>query len=83
MLCKSITKIQEKGGAHGGIRLGILCFELGFVWLIYFCFGLAAKYDMPVWLTTTLIIVVDRLVSFITSHADARRRRLADRQREG
>ena len=56
----------------------ILCLELGFVWLVYFGFGLTTSYNMPIWLTALLVIVVDRTVTFITDYAKNRRDRLRD-----
>lgn len=56
----------------------ILCLELGFVWLVYFGFGLATSYNMPIWLTALLVILVDRTVTFITDYAKRRRDGLKD-----
>ena len=72
------SEIQEKGGALGGLRVGILCLELGFVWLVYFGFGLATSYEMPIWLTALLVIAVDRTVTFISNTAKDRRDRLRE-----
>jgi len=70
--------VLEKGGALGGTRIIILCLELGFVWLIYFGFGIATSHDMPVWLTAFMVLMVDRTVTFITTHAKDRRDRLRE-----
>ncbi|MEL6572839.1 MAG: hypothetical protein AAFQ64_14330 [Pseudomonadota bacterium] len=56
----------------------ILCLELGFVWLVYFGFGLATAHNMPIWLTALLVIGVDRTVTFITDYAKRRRDGLKD-----
>jgi len=60
------------------LRLGILCLELGIIWLIYFSFGVATHYDMPIWLTTFLVIAVDRATTFITTIATRKRSKLAE-----
>lgn len=83
MLKEVTPKIQEKGGAHGGLRLIVLCFELGFIWLVYYIYGIAAAHEMPLWLTTSLVIVVDRITTFITSQANNRKQRLAERRNRG
>jgi hypothetical protein len=68
-----IPKIQEKGGALGGLRSVILCLELGFVWLVYYLFGLATAMNLPIWMTALLVVLVDRLVSWISGVAQTRR----------
>ena len=55
-----------KGGALGGLRLIILCLELGFVWFVYYLFGWATTYELPIWLTALLVLGVDRLVGLIS-----------------
>ena len=60
------------------MKLVILILELSFVWLVYFAFGVATEYDMPVWLTALLVIFVDRTVTFITTFAQSRRARMQD-----
>lgn len=57
----------------------ILCLELGFIWLVYFGFGLATTFQIPIWLTAFLVMLVDRTVSFITTYANTRRDQLAPR----
>ncbi len=57
----------------GGTRIILLCLELGFVWLVYFAYGIVSTHDMPVWMTTTLVIFVDRAASSITSIAETQR----------
>ncbi len=47
MVRKDISEIQEKGVALGGLRLVVLCLELGFIWLVYYAYGIAASHDMP------------------------------------
>ena len=74
----TISKIVKKGGALGGTRIIIVCLELGLVWLIYFGFGIATSHDMPVWLTAFMVLMVDRTVTFITTHAKDRRDRLRE-----
>ena len=56
----------------------MLCLELGVIWLIYYGFGLISTYDMPVWATALLVIVVDRATSKITEVASRRREGLQD-----
>ena len=73
-----ISKIQEKGGALGGTRVMILCLELGFVWLVYFGFGLATSLEIPIWATAMLVIAVDRTVTFISTFGKERRDRLRE-----
>jgi len=48
----------------GRTRLILYATEFALIWIIYYCFGLAAKVDMPLWLTTLMIVTVDRLVTF-------------------
>ena len=60
------------------MRLGVLCIELAIIWFIYYLFGVATTYDMPLWLTTFLVIFVDRITTFITSLATSRRSRLRE-----
>ena len=76
MVYNCIHKIQEKGGALGGTHVILVCLELGFVWLVYYGFGLATTYEMPIWLTALLVIIVDRTVTLITTTAKARRDKL-------
>ena len=57
----------------GGTRVILLCLELGFVWLVYFAYGVVSAHEMPVWMTTTLVIFVDRAASSITSIAETQR----------
>lgn len=56
-----------------------MCLELGFVWLVYFVYGLAADHDMPIWLTAFMVLMVDRIVTFITTKAQEKRERIAER----
>lgn len=76
MLRSSYTLHQEKRGALGGTRIIILCLELGLIWLIYLSFGYLAAFELPLWLSTGLLIFVDRATSAITSSANAYRDRL-------
>ncbi|MDX8353167.1 hypothetical protein SLH47_12390 [Cognatiyoonia sp. IB215182] len=55
-----------------------MCLELTFLWLVYYAFGLATTYDIPIWATALLVIIVDRIVTFITSSAKRRRDRLRE-----
>ncbi len=50
-----------------------MCLELVFVWLVYFIFGLVADYDMPVWLTAMVVVLVDRIIGLISAHAARKR----------
>ncbi len=82
LFCPLMLKIitftnQEKGNAHGMMRLAILCVELMVIWLIYFWFGFVTTYDMPLWMTTFMVIIVDRLTNLITDFANRRRIRLS------
>lgn len=72
-----IPKFLEKGGALGGTLI-IITLELTFVWLVYYIFGLATAHHMPIWLTALLVLLVDRSVNFITTHAQKRRDRLRE-----
>ncbi|MCY4180929.1 MAG: hypothetical protein OXC60_06200 [Litoreibacter sp.] len=54
----------------------LLCLELLFVWLVYFAFGVATEYELPIWLTALLVILVDRTVTSITAFAKRKRARL-------
>ena len=65
------------------MRLSIVCLELGFIWLVYYAYGVATAHDMSIWLTTTLVIAVDRIVTWITTAAERRRRRLAEGSHDG
>ena len=58
------------------MRLVVLTLELGFVWLIYYLFGLAMAFDLPIWLTAFLVLIVDRLVGRISDTAKSKRKRL-------
>ena len=69
----SIPKIQEKGGALGETRLIILCLELGVIWLIYLFFGWIAAFEMPLWLSTFIVIAVDRATDAVGDLAQRRR----------
>jgi len=60
------------------LRLIFVCLELSFVWLVYFLFGLVTAYEVPIWRTALMVIVVDRCVGFISSIAQERRKRLDD-----
>ncbi len=60
------------------MRLGVLCIELAVIWLIYYLFGVATTYDMPIWLTTFLVIIVDRATTFITTLATRKRIQLPE-----
>ncbi|WP_299143845.1 hypothetical protein [uncultured Tateyamaria sp.] len=64
------------------MRLSILCAELAVIWLIYFLFGVATHYDMPIWLTTFLVIAVDRATGFITTIATRKGTRISARLSE-
>lgn len=77
MVWVPIVKIQEKGASLGRTQVVVLCLELGFVWLVYVLFGLVAYYDMPVWLTAMMVVIVDRLVSAITTQAQRKREALS------
>jgi len=68
----------KKRGAIGRTLIAILCLELGFVWLVYFGFGVATTHNMPIWLTAFLVIAVDRTVNFITTYAKRKRDRLRE-----
>ncbi|GGF79349.1 hypothetical protein SAMN05216376_11494 [Mameliella alba] len=68
-----IPKIQEKGGALGETRLIILCLELGVIWLIYLIFGWIAAFEMPLWLSTFIVIAVDRATDAVGDLAQRRR----------
>jgi predicted membrane protein len=60
------------------LRLSIFGIELAAIWSIYFAFGFVTTHEMPLWLTTFLVIVVDRTTSFITNLATNRRASLTD-----
>lgn len=75
MLSFDHSKHHEKGGALGGTRILILCLELGLIWLVYLSFGYLAAFELPLWLSTLLLIVVDRATDAITSHANRHRDR--------
>jgi hypothetical protein len=77
MLIIVTFKHQEKGRAHGMMRVTILCGELAIIWLIYFSFGFITTYDMPLWMTTFMVITVDRLTNLIADFASRRRTRLS------
>ncbi|MEM9899530.1 MAG: hypothetical protein AAF742_09155 [Pseudomonadota bacterium] len=70
--------ILEKGGAHGGLRLILLCLELGVIWLIYFGLGVLTTFEIPLWAGAMLVVLVDRATSFITKILTDRRRTLND-----
>lgn len=55
------------------MRVTVLCVELAIIWLIYFSFGFITTYDMPLWMTTFMVITVDRLTNLITDFANRRR----------
>lgn len=46
------------------------------IWLIYFAYGFVTNHDMPLWMTTCLVIAVDRTTGFITALATRKRRTL-------
>ena len=58
------------------MRLIVVMIELSFVWLISSVFGLATAYDLPIWLTALLVVLVDRFVSLVSKAAQSRRARL-------
>ncbi|MBY6121624.1 hypothetical protein [Mameliella alba] len=51
----------------------ILCFELGVIWLIYLIFGWIAAFEMPLWLSTFIVIAVDRATDAVGDLAQRRR----------
>lgn len=63
MVYKRILKFLEKGGSLGRTCILLYVAELALVWFIYFCFGWATQYDMPLWLASLLVLIVDRLVN--------------------
>jgi len=56
----------------------LLCVELGIIWLIYYGFGVISTYNMPIWATAILVILVDRTTSHIKDLAARRRDKLQD-----
>jgi len=73
----SIPKLEEKGGALGGTQLILLCCELALIWAIYYAYGLVTSDEMPLWLTTFLVLAVDRLTCALEGAAAEIRTRLA------
>lgn len=73
MVCLAYSEKQEKGGALGGTRLIILCVELAAIWLIYLGFGWLAAFEMPLWLSTFIVILVDRVTGAVADLAQRRR----------
>lgn len=55
------------------MRFAILFIELAIIWLVYFWFGFVTAYDMPLWMTTFLVIMVDRTTTAITNIAMRKR----------
>lgn len=51
----------------------ILCLELASIWLIYLCFGWLAAFEIPLWLSTFIVIPVDRATSAVADIARHRR----------
>ncbi|MDD9728302.1 hypothetical protein PVW46_00105 [Mameliella sp. AT18] len=51
----------------------ILCLELGVIWLIYLIFGWIAAFEMPLWLSTFIVIAVDRATDAVGDLAQRRR----------
>ncbi|WP_421905508.1 hypothetical protein [Mameliella sp.] len=51
----------------------ILCLELGVIWLIYLCFGWIAAFEMPLWLSTFIVIAADRATDAVGEFAQRRR----------
>uniref|UniRef100_A0AAN0MDX1 Uncharacterized protein n=1 Tax=Yoonia rhodophyticola TaxID=3137370 RepID=A0AAN0MDX1_9RHOB len=48
------------------------------MWLVYFVFGMVTRYEIPIWATALLVIIVDRTVTFITTSAADKRSRLRE-----
>ena len=73
MVSFNCTNIQEKGGALGGTRIIIICLELACIWLIYLGFGWLAGFELPLWLSTFIVIAVDRATGAVGAFAQRRR----------
>lgn len=62
------------------MRLILLSLELGFVWLVYYLFALSTTLSLPMWLTAILVVIVDRIVTYITTMSAAQKERIEDKR---
>ena len=63
-----------KEAPFGGTRLILIWFELGSVWTLYLFLTWISAFELPIWAIASLVLVVDRLITYINRASQHRQR---------